>query len=79
MFLAYITPSKVLIDLLKIALLEARQMAQQVGALAVLAEDACSVPSIHIAAPDHLDRQSQGSNALFWPMWALHPCEESTI
>lgn len=70
MFLAYIIPLKMFY---RSAFLEARQMAQQVGALAVLADDASSVPSIH------MELQSQGSNALFWPTWALHPCEEGTI
>lgn len=41
-------------------------MAQQVGALAVLAEDPGSVPSIHMTARGHLELQSVPSSG---------PCE----
>ena len=48
-----------------------REMAQQSKALAALPEDLGSVTSTYMGAHNL-------SNALFWPLWALHTCDTQT-
>jgi len=49
--------------------------AQGLRALAVLPEHPSSVPSIHSGQlTTACNSSSRGSNALFWPPWALCPC-----
>jgi hypothetical protein len=45
-------------------------MAQWLKPLATLPEDTVLVPSPNIVAHNHLYFQFQGSNTLFWPLWA---------
>jgi hypothetical protein len=53
-------------------------MTQELRNLAVLPEDSGSIPSTHIVAHSLLELQSQGSNALFWTLWALHHGVQNT-
>jgi hypothetical protein len=49
-------------------------MAQWLRVLAVHAEGPNSVPSIHTGQlTTAYNSSSRGSNALFWPLWALYP------
>ena len=50
----------------------AGDMAQWLRAMAALAKELGLIPSMPMVAHNHLQLQSQGSSALFWPSWALH-------
>jgi hypothetical protein len=47
------------------------EMAQQLRALATVAEDPGSIPSTHLVAHNIYNSSFKGSDALFWPLRAL--------
>lgn len=54
-------------------------MAQWSKALATLAEDQSSVPSIHVVAHNYICNFNLRGNMipLFWYPWALHACAQT--
>lgn len=52
--------------------LRAREMTQQLKALASLTENQDSASNTHMAANNSLKTQFQGANALFWPSQTLY-------
>lgn len=55
------------------------RVSQQLRALAALAEDPDLVSSTHMTAQNQLQGISRGSDALFWPLMALHTCDAQTF
>jgi|UPI0000F49D44 hypothetical protein len=48
------------------------EMAHWLRKVTAPSEDQESIPDTLITAENHLEGQSRGSNALFWPPWALY-------
>ena len=53
-------------------------MARQLGALTVLLEDLGWIPGTSQKLTTVCNSSSRGSDALFWPPWALHTCGAQT-
>ena len=59
------------------AVSEAGEMAQRLGSLVVIAEELGSQHPHHGSQPS-VTQVPRGSDALLWPLWALHACGPET-